>query len=310
MRASACHYPPVDQGKGEAGLAGPASRLADFAMLTKAKLSSLVLLTAAAGYGSAVPPGGDFRWMLFLHTMLGTALTAFGAAVFNQLMEIDADRKMHRTSDRPLPAGRILPAEAFWLGWGLCGAGIVHLAVKVNASAAFLAELTLAIYLLVYTPLKRRFAWNTLAGGVSGALPPVIGWAGAGGSLNAGALWWFALLFCWQMPHFYAINWLHRDDYLRGGFVMLANEDDSGRRTSRAAFSYALLLPVLAILAPMLSLVHWWSSAGLLLAGGSLAWLGWRFLRKSDQAGARRLFLASLLYLPLALLLAWTGKIT
>lgn len=277
-------------------------------VLTKAKLSLLVVLTTAAGFLSAWASGSGFEWMVFLHTLTGTALAAFGAAVFNQLMEIEADRKMRRTADRPLPAGRVLPAGAFALGWVLCAAGIVHLAVKVNTTAALLAELTLAVYLFAYTPLKRRSRMNTLVGAISGAIPPVIGWAGAGRPLDAGALWWFCLLFFWQMPHFYAINWLHREEYLRAGFVMLANEDESGERTARSALGHAFMLIALAVWAPWIPVTHWWSAAGLMLAGGAFLWLAWCFLRCRSRMGAKRLFFGSLLYLPVVLLLVLAGK--
>lgn len=280
----------------------------DLVALTKLKLSLLVVLTTAAGFLSGVPAGASFDWMLFLHTVFGTALAAFGASVYNQLMEIEVDRKMRRTLDRPLPAGRMPPTVAFVLGWLLCAAGVVHLGVKVNATAALCAELTLVIYLFAYTPLKRRSSLNTLVGAVSGAIPPVIGWTGAGAPLNWGALWWFLLLFFWQMPHFYAINWMHREEYLRAGFVMLSNEDENGRRTSCEALFHALVLSLLAVWGALIPLVTWWSAAGLLLAAGCFAWQAWRFHRAPDRRKAMRLFLGSLLYLPVALALALAGK--
>lgn len=281
---------------------------ADLAVLTKAKLSLLVVLTTAAGFISGLQPGAVFDVAVFAHTLVGTLLTAFGASVFNQLMEIEPDRKMFRTRNRPLPAGRISPGAAFALGWLLCAVGIVHLSIKVNGVAAFLAELTLALYLFVYTPMKRRSAWNTIVGAVAGAIPPVIGWAASGHSLGWGALWWFLLLFAWQMPHFYAINWLHREEYIRGGFVMLANNDEDGRRTSRWSLAFAGLLLVLAIWACQIHLVQVWSAVGLLLAGGAFVWLAWKFCQTSDRGRARRLFLGSLLYLPVVLAIALAGK--
>lgn len=281
---------------------------ADLAVLTKAKLSLLVVLTTAAGFLSGLRPGASFDALIFAHTLVGTLLTAFGAAVFNQLMEIEPDRRMFRTRNRPLPAGRMAPGTAFALGWLLCAVGIVHLSIKVNGMAAFLAELTLALYLFVYTPMKRRSAWNTLVGAVAGAIPPVIGWAGAGNSLNQGALWWFLLLFAWQMPHFYAINWIHREEYIRGGFVMLANDDADGRRTSLWSLAFSGVLLLLAVWAYQIHLVHAWSAVGLLITAAAFAWTAWKFRQTSDRKHARRLFLGSLLYLPVVLVIVLAGK--
>jgi len=285
-----------------------ASRSADLLTLTKAKLSALVVLTTGAGFVSGVPRGEACDVLLLLHTVFGTTLAAFGAAVFNQLLEVESDRKMRRTVDRPLPSGRMPPIAAFGLGWLLCAFGIVHLAVKVNALASLFAGLTIAIYLFVYTPLKRRSRFNTLVGAVSGALPPVIGWVGAGGGLELGALWWFALLFFWQMPHFYAINWLHREEYQRAGFVMLANRDESGTRTSRATLLHALVLVGLAVWAPLIPVVRWWGAIGLLAAGVYFAALAWGFVRQRQSTQAKKLFLGSLLYLPVVLILALVAK--
>lgn len=284
----------------------PSTWVEDILVLTKAKLSLLVVLTTAAGFLSGLTSGG--QWVAFLHTIFGTSLAAFGAAVFNQLMEMEADRRMRRTEDRPLPAGRVTPAAAFCLGWVLCSAGVVHLGIKVNATAAFLTELTLGIYLFVYTPLKRCSTMNTLVGAVSGAIPPVIGWTAAGRPLDSGALWWFSLLFFWQIPHFYAINWIHREEYQRAGFVMLANRDESGWRTGWMSFVFAVLLMALGIWAPLIALVHGWSSVALVIAGGYLTYLAWKFLQKRDRGSARHLFLGSLLYLPVALMVALAGR--
>ena len=156
----------------------------DLVSITKARLSILVVITTLCGYVAATIGGGaPFRWGLMTHLLIGTVLAAFGSAVFNQLMEVDADARMTRTSDRPLPARRMPPAFAFVLGWLLAAFGIIHLAMKVNPSAAAFAGATLVSYLFVYTPMKRRSSGNTLIGAVSGALPPLIGWAGGGGHI-------------------------------------------------------------------------------------------------------------------------------
>ena len=166
------------------------SRRADLMSLTKARLSALVVVTTAAGY--VLSPTGDFLSWGLVHTIFGTTLTAFGAAVFNQLMEMEPDAKMHRTADRPLPGHRFPPAAAFVLGWLLAAIGLMHLGVRVNAEASALAVLTLVTYLFIYTPMKQRSTLNTLVGAVSGAIPPVIGWVGAAGphGLQPGILRW------------------------------------------------------------------------------------------------------------------------
>ncbi|MGY8690544.1 MAG: protoheme IX farnesyltransferase, partial [Verrucomicrobiales bacterium] len=194
--------------------------------LTKARLSALVVVTTLFGYllGSR---GGNFDGWLLLHTLIGTTLCAFAAAAYNQIMEMEADAKMERTADRPLPSRRMSPEFAFVLGWILAAIGIVHLLMRVNLPAASLAAATIAVYIFIYTPLKTRSTTNTLVGAVSGALPPLIGWAAAGKALyTPEAVFLFGLLFFWQLPHFLAINWMYRDQYVKGGFVMWSNDDD------------------------------------------------------------------------------------
>jgi protoheme IX farnesyltransferase len=280
----------------------------DLITLTKAKLSALVVATTGAAFLSGWPHGEPLDWLRFLHTVAGTTLAAFGAAVFNQLFEIDADRRMRRTADRPLPAGRIPVAGAFGIGWGLSALGIVHLGTTVNTPAALLAGLTIGVYIFVYTPMKRRSAWNTIVGAVAGALPPVIGWAAAGRSLDAGALWWFALLFFWQLPHFYAINWIHRDEYRNAGFAMLANGDDSGQRTAFWSLVSSIPLAGIAIWAPLSAVTKGWFVIPGLISGGYVIYLAIRFHRERTTGAARSLFFGTLFYLPIALLAAILSK--
>lgn len=280
----------------------------DLVTLTKAKLSALVVATTGAAFLSGWSDGDAFPFLRFLHTVAGTTLAAFGAAVFNQLLEIDADRKMHRTADRPLPAGRIPEAGAFGIGWVLSALGIVHLGNTVNGAAALLAGLTIGLYIFVYTPMKRRSSWNTIVGAVAGALPPVIGWVAADRGFDVGALWWFALLFFWQLPHFYAINWIHREEYRRAGFVMLANQDDSGLRTSRWSLACAVPLLGLAVWAPWIGLARWWFVVPGLAAAGFVVYLAVEFLRERSPGAARKLFFATLLYLPVTMLAVILAK--
>lgn len=288
----------------------------DLMVLTKARLSMLVVITTFAGYWLhhiVSPQPGDLWWRL-IHTIIGTTLTAFGAAVFNQLMEMDADARMNRTAARPLPAHRLPPAAAFGIGWVLSGMGIIHLGVKVNVESALLAGLTLLVYLFIYTPMKRTSPLNTLVGAVSGAIPPVIGWAATPGGkelvnwnrdilrpellLSTEALFLFSLLFLWQLPHFLAINWMYRDEYIRGGFKMWCNTDDTGRATARRALGWCLLMLPLAVWPPLAGFTTWTFAAPALLLGGWLIWLSVQFLQNPERPRARKLFFATLLYLP------------
>ena len=270
--------------------------------LTKARLSFLVIITTLVGYwlGSR-SAGGGAGWMVLVHTLFGSALAACAASVFNQLMEIDIDAKMARTADRPLPAKKIPPAAAFVIGWLLAALGVVHLAVKVNAPAAFAAAATLLTYVFVYTPMKRRSSLNTLVGAVSGALPPLIGWFGAGAGWGVEAWFLFGLLFFWQLPHFVAINWMYREQYEDAGFVMWSNGDASGARTSVLALIFSACQAALGAVPGLLGFCRPWASVLLVLAGLWMVSLAMRFYRERTRVSARRLFLFTLLYLPVSL---------
>ena len=275
----------------------------DIMTLTKARLSVLVTITSFVGYLVAAKRFEFDTWTM-LHCILGTTLAAFAAAVFNQILEADADALMNRTADRPLPAKRMTPTAAFIIGWFLAALGLAHLLVKTNPTAAILAGATLFTYIFIYTPLKAVSSTNTLIGAVSGALPPLIGWtAGDGGLWTWEAACLFGLLFFWQLPHFIAINWMYREDYVKAGFVMWSNNDDTGRLSAWLAILFTLgLIPV--FLVPLWKGFAGWTFA----AGGTLltCWilfLAWRFLTDGTKKSARRLFLATLLYLPLVLTL-------
>ncbi len=292
----------------------------DLLTLTKFRLSALVIVTTFVGFWLRAPRPLDL-WLL-LHTIIGSTLAAFGAAVFNQLMEIDPDSRMQRTADRPLPSGRVSPSAAFGIGWFLSALALIHLVHRVNVEAAALTALTLATYLFIYTPLKRQSATNTLVGAVSGALPPLIGWVGAAGAavgdktyfrwqliIEPGAIYLFILLFLWQLPHFLAINWMYRDEYRKGGFVMLANDDEGGIRTSRHALAYALSTIMLMFYPVYAGVAHaaWFLPPALLLSGW-LSFLALKFNRNPERPAARKLFFCTLMYLPLILIasvLAW-----
>lgn len=274
--------------------------------LVKARLTFLVMLTNGVGFylGSDRP----MNVPLLLHTLLGTALVASGAAALNQLLEREHDARMRRTEGRPLPSGRLQPEFVLIFGGLTAGTGLLYLAFLVNLPASLLAALTLASYLLVYTPLKRLTSLNTVIGAIPGALPPLIGWVAATGEVTAAGWSLFAILFFWQLPHFYAIAWLYRDEYARAGFVMLPLMDADGRRTGRQAVSHTLgLLPV--SLCPFL-----FQLTGVIYLGGALAlgvgflWCAVLFARDLSRERARLLFFASIIYLPLLLLLMVVDK--
>jgi len=291
---------PTSTAAGAAAGASARPRLAlvsAYLELAKARLAALVVLTAVVGY--LLGAAGWSGPATLLWTAVGTALSAFGANIFNQLAEHDRDRRMLRTRSRPLPSGRVGRGQA--AGWAAasCLAGLAILAAGANLLTAGLSLLTILLYVGVYTPLKARTPLNTVVGAVVGAVPPMMGWAAATGRLGLGAWILGGILFVWQIPHFLALAWLHRDDYARGGFRMLPAVDRPGDLTARLALLYILsLLPVTAALA-----LAGVSGGGFLVAsqllGLGFAAVGWRFLRLRSEPAARRLFLASILYLPL-----------
>jgi protoheme IX farnesyltransferase len=276
--------------------------------LTKARLSLLVIITTLVGFWlGARTAGGGPGFVTLLHTLFGSALAACAASVFNQLMEIDIDARMARTADRPLPAKKLPPAAAFVIGWLLAAFGVVHLAAKVNSAAAFAAAATLLTYVFVYTPMKRRSTLNTLVGAVSGALPPLIGWFGAGAGWGAEAWFLFGLLFFWQLPHFVAINWMYREQYEQAGFVMWSNGDESGARTATLALVFSSCQAALGLVPAVFGFCHLWACIALVAVGLWMVRLAWKFYRDRQRTSARRLFLFTLLYLPVALGLLIAG---
>ncbi len=282
----------------------------DLAVLMKVRLNFFVLVTTFFGFLLA-SRGGDIQWMKLLHTILGAAAAAFGSAAFNQLMEVDLDARMKRTADRPLPSRRMDPLVAFGIGWILSAIGIIHLAVQVGNLAAYLTAATIAIYVFVYTPLKRVSSANTLVGAIPGAIPPVIGWVGAGGHLGWEAWFLFGLLFFWQLPHFIAINWLCREEYESVGYKMWSNGDLTGRKSGLLSAAYSLALAVFSIIPAIQGFANIiWTILGPLLGLLMMA-LAIKFARDGERSSARRLFFFTLLYLPvslLALFFAWKAR--
>lgn len=273
--------------------------LGDFAVLTKARLSLMVVFTTAIGY--VVGAGGRPPDWGLLFAVVGTALAAASAGALNQWMEADVDRLMERTRNRPLPAGRMRRAHALLAGVGLGVLGVGELLLTVPRLSAWLALATIGVYLLLYTPLKRKSAWCTFVGAVSGALPPVIGWCAAEPA-NAWAGWvLFGILFLWQIPHFLAIAWLYRDEYRGAGFVMIKADDEDGFVTALQAFGFA------AALAAVTFVPAWIGEASALYRGGAvllnLLFCGSAlvFLLERSRVSARRLFFMSIIYLPILL---------
>ncbi len=268
--------------------------------MSKARLSSMVVFSTVAGYLLSARSAGRVDHLIW--TALGTALAAFGASIFNQIMETEQDAKMERTRNRPLPSGRIPRSRAIVYGWASSIAGVVLLATLVNLLTAALALGVILVYTLVYTPMKTRTSANTLVGAVVGAVPPVIGWTAFSGRIEIGALILFGILFTWQVPHFLALAWMYRDDYARGGFKMLPAVDAIGRFTARTALIYALALQPLTLMiyAEGLSGMAFLIIAQVL--GFTFALAALPFYRDRTRLTARRLFLVSIIYLPLLLI--------
>ncbi|HWY52185.1 MAG TPA: heme o synthase [Chthoniobacterales bacterium] len=271
----------------------------DLVELVKARLTLLVLLTTAVGFYLGAE--GPINFGALLHTVFGTASAAAGAAALNQWWECNLDALMQRTRSRPVPAGRMRPRDVVILGAALSIFGVAYLAFVCNALSAALAAITIIIYVFAYTPLKRVSTFNTALGAVPGALPPMIGWAAARGTLNAGAWSLFAILFLWQLPHFFAIAWMCRDDYARAGFQMISSDDRSGERSASQSVFFCMLLFVVAGLPAFLGIATVLYLLAELILGGVFIAVAMRFLKTRTVLDARRLFITSIIYLPLLL---------
>ncbi|MBS1817143.1 MAG: protoheme IX farnesyltransferase [Acidobacteria bacterium] len=273
------------------------SLITDYVSLTKPRLNFLVVVTSAAGYYLGVTGSPDLLNMA--QAVAGTALVAGGSAVLNQVYERDTDARMRRTRLRPLPDQRVSAPEAAIYGLVLSAAGLATLALTTNWLAAGLALATLAIYLVVYTPMKRTSNLSTLVGAVPGALPAVIGWAAARGDIAIGGWTLFAIVFLWQIPHFMAIAWMYRDDYRSAGFPMLPVIEPDGLRTGHQALLYAAALLPVSIGPSVFGLAGWVYFWLALVLGIVLLVLSARFARERSDRSARLLFFASIIYLPL-----------
>lgn len=269
--------------------------------LTKARLSSLVVVTAGGGYVLAVGFQGAAR---LFWTLLGTFLASAGAMALNQAWEVARDARMLRTANRPLVTGAL--PRWYGLAFGLlCSAlGVGLLAWQSHVLAALLGLLVIVLYVLLYTPLKARSPFCTLLGAVCGAIPPLMGWAGATGTLGPGAWLLASLLFFWQIPHFLSLAWLYREDYRRAGFRMLPEVDPEGRLTGRFSLLYALATAASALGLSLIQLTGAYFTAGAAFFGGALVFFAWRLATAPADGTARSLFRATLLYLPLVFALS------
>ena len=269
----------------------------EYLELTKPRVTWLILMSAGMGYVFGLRGSAD--WWVLLHSVLGTGLLAAGTFTLNQWYEREADAKMRRTRYRPLPAGRVRPAQAFWFGVVLSCAGFAELWLGANMLAAVLGLFTLLSYLLAYTPLKQRSRHSTTVGAVPGAMPPLIGYAAASGTLTAEAWILFAILFLWQFPHFYSVAWLYRDDYARAGIRMLPVVEPDGESTARQiVLASAALIPV-SLLPGLMSMTGRVYLFGALLLGAAFLYYGCRVARERTLIRARGVLIASVIYLPL-----------
>ncbi len=283
------------------------SRASLWLALAKPRLNALAVATVGIGYYLGA---GTVDLGVLLSVLVGSGLVAAGGAAFNQVAERDLDALMNRTRSRPLPLGGVSPGAGQSFATVLSIVGLIVLAVGANLLAAVVALATLVSYAWVYTPLKRRTPWAVLAGAVPGALPPVIGWAAATGALTVEAWLLFGIVFAWQLPHFHSLAWLHRDDYARAGFRVLAVVDRNGRRTALESTFWAVALAALSLLAATVGLTSGVFATVAATFSAVFALLAVRFAFDRSPARARTLFLGSLVALPLIWIALVAGHAT
>jgi heme o synthase len=282
-------------------------KIADYWMLTKPEVNFLVLISVLAGFYLA--SSGPLHWLLLSSTLAGTLLVASGTATLNEYMERNYDAQMRRTAKRPLPAGRLSSREGLVFGLILSVSGSVVLALAVNALASCLAILTLLSYLVIYTPLKRKSVLCTLVGAAPGAIPPLIGWAAARGSLSYEAWVLYFMLFLWQFPHFMSIAWMYRRDYERAGYFMLPPSDYAGRTMALQVVVFSVLLIPVSLIPAIVGEVGLTYLFGAVILGLLLLYHGARLAVGRSNALARRVLMASVIYLPLVYLLMMVSKV-
>jgi len=273
--------------------------LSDLMVLFKVRLTSLVLVTTFVGISLA--SGDSLDWLRLASTMLGTALVAAASQALNQVIEMDVDRLMERTKDRPLPGGRMKRQNALLLGIGMALSGIIYLGLAVNLVSAYLAAATMFVYLGLYTPLKRHSPLCISIGAIAGAIPPVLGWASVRPHFETGATILFCVLFLWQMPHFLAIAWMYKDEYAQAGFVMLRRKDRGGILTALESLLFTIALAAVTFVPVYLKTASLTFGIGALICDLAMLVCAFRFLSERSRPNAVRLFLASIIYLPIFL---------
>lgn len=275
------------------------SRASAYVTLTKPDVSFLVVMTTAAGYYMGAH--GPVDWLRLGHAVFGTTLIAAGTAALNHYAERESDRYMRRTAARPLPSGQLRPAEALWFGVGLAVAGAADLWIGSGALASLLGVATCLSYLLAYTPLKKKTIWATFVGAFPGAIPPMIGWAAATGTLDKGAWLLFSILFFWQFPHFHAISWIYREDYARAGIKMLPVVDRDGSRTFRQIVVAAGILVGVSLLPAIVGLAGVKYFFGALVISTALVQVCLWAASAKTNVRAKWLMHATVLHIPLLL---------
>jgi len=288
--------------------------LSTYIELTKPRITLLVLVTAYLGYYLGLRSQGDHMvslesWLILFYLILGTWATSAGAAVLNQVMERRHDAKMARTKNRPIVMGKISPMNALVFGISLSLCGCVFLYYLINPLTAWISAATVLLYILIYTPSKRITTWNTIIGSIPGALPPVGGWVAATGSLAPPAWILFGILFCWQMPHFLAIAIIYAADYEKGGFKMLPSIYPESKRTSYVILFFTVALLVTSLGLYILKVGGIVYAVGAALLGVAFFMVALKVIMESNKKNARRLMLASIIYLPLLLIIILIEKI-
>jgi len=278
--------------------------LSSYIELTKPRIAMMVVVTASIGYFlGANEAGTNFGVSYYLMAMLGTGLAGCGASVLNQYIERDVDGKMNRTKGRPLPSGVISPAAALYLGVAMVMGGMALLLIKVNLWTAFLVLQSAFLYVLVYTPMKRLTWWNTSVGAIPGAMPMLIGWAAATNSVSSPGPWiLFAVLYIWQHPHFFAIAWMYREDYARGNLKMLPVVKPDGKSMFAQVIGFSVVMLPVSLLPTIIGMSGWLYFGGALALGVMFLAYSVVFNRERDERSARTLMRASLIYLPLLLI--------
>lgn len=281
--------------------------------MTRLRLNMLVLLTTAIGFLLGASAGnllGVEAWWRLFHVLLGTAICGCAGSVLNQWIERGTDPLMRRTADRPIPTGRIDPTVALWFGTLLSIVGVVHLALLVNWLAALLALTTIILYSFVYTPMKYRHWTCTIMGAIPGAIPPIIGWAGAAGALSIEALALFMILFAWQMPHFYAIGSKYREEYAAAGIQILPVVDNEQLdRTMRSVITWSIFLAACTIWPLAIGMIGWIGLVCMLVMNGVQMVLALQLYRERSKVSARKFFLWTVMYLPVVLVVLLLGGV-